>query len=149
MNRASDPPLCPSGAAGQPGAEVFAIVGAAPDGGAGYLDRTVPVDAGVLALTGPLSPASVYRVAIPCAGQGCTHFEGGACQIAERMIRHLDPGPTALPKCAIRPACRWWRQAGAEACRRCPEIATTPLAPRPEHRLIAGEAGGGIASAGL
>lgn len=140
MARASDPPLCPSGAAELPGAEIFAIVGAGEGGAVGYLDRTVPVDEKALALAAPLAPANVYRVAVPCAAGGCVHFEHGCCQIAERMVRHLAPAAAALPPCAIRPACRWWRQAGAAACRRCPEVATTPLAPRPEDRLLAGAA---------
>jgi hypothetical protein len=143
--KASDGPLCPSGDARQAGAEIFAIVGAGPGGSVGYLDGTKPVDAAVLALAAPLDPANIYRAAVPCAGEGCMHFEGGACQIAARMLRHLEPAAEALPHCAIRPACRWWREAGPAACRRCPEIATTPLAPRPAELLIAGEAGGGIA----
>lgn len=147
MSRRSDPPLCPSGAAGQPGAAVFGIVGAGPGGGVGYLDRVKPVDEAVLALAAPLDPANVYRVAVPCAEGRCMHFEGGACQIAARMIEHLEPAAGTLPHCAIRPACRWWREAGPAACRRCPEIATTPLAPRPAELLIAGQAGRGIAAA--
>jgi hypothetical protein len=145
--KASDAPLCPSGDARQAGARVFAIVGAGAGGGAGYLDRTKPVDEAVLALAAPLDPANIYRVAVPCAEGACMHFEGGACQIAARMLRHLDPAADALPHCAIRPACRWWREAGPAACRRCPEIATTPLAPRPAELLVAGKAGGGIPAA--
>jgi hypothetical protein len=144
MPNASDAPLCPSGCAEQPGAQVFAIVGAGADGQAGYLDRPVPADEGVLALAAPLPPASVYRVAVPCAADGCSHFEGGACQIAVRLTRRLDPAVASLPRCAIRPACRWWRQEGAAACLRCPEVATTPLAPRPIDLILAGEAGGGV-----
>jgi hypothetical protein len=145
--RATDPPLCPSGDARQAGAQVFAIVGAGPGGRAGYLDRVKPVDATVLALAAPLDPANIYRAAVPCAEGACMHFEGGRCQIAARMLEHLDETADALPHCAIRPACRWWRETGPAACRRCPEIATTPLAPRPAELLIAGEAGGGIAAA--
>jgi len=145
--KAADAPLCPSGDARQPGAEIFAIVGAGANGAAGYLDRAKPVDAAALALAAPLDPANIYRVAVPCAGARCGHFEGGQCQIAARMLEHLDPAADALPHCAIRPACRWWRQVGPAACRRCPEIATTPLAPRPAELLIAGAAGGGIAAA--
>lgn len=148
MSRRNDPPLCPSGDARAAGANVFAIVGAGADGRAGYLDRVKPVDEAVLALAAPLDPANVYRVATPCAGGGCMHFEGGRCQVAARMLEHLDAADdAALPACAIRPACRWWREAGPAACRRCPEIATTPLAPRTAELLIAGEAGGGIAAA--
>lgn len=144
MKGRADPPLCPSGRARQNGAQVFAIVGAGPEGQAAYLDRTVPVDEAVLGLAAPLSPASVYRVAEPCAAGGCSHFESGACQIAVRLTRHLDPVVAALPRCAIRPACRWWRQEGPAACLRCPEVATTPLAPRTRDLVLAGEAGGGI-----
>jgi hypothetical protein len=144
MRRAAHPPLCPSGLAEQPGAEVFAIVGAGPEGRAGYLDHSRPVDDEVLSLAAPLSPANVFRVAVPCASAGCSHFEGGACQIAVRLTRRLEPSVSALPRCAIRPACRWWRQEGAAACRRCPEVATTPLAPRPVDLVLAGEAGGGV-----
>jgi hypothetical protein len=139
MLRASDLPLCPSGAAEQPGAVVFGIVGAGEAGAVGYLDRVKPVDAEVLALAAPLPPASLYRVAVPCAVGACGHWEDGACQIAARMIRHLDPADEALPPCAIRPACRWWRQEGPAACRRCPEVTTTPLAPSAVDLILAGE----------
>lgn len=118
---------------------VFGIVGAGEAGGVGYLDRVKPVDAAVLALAAPLHPAQLYRVAVPCAAGACRHFEGGACQIAARMIRHLDSADEALPACAIRPACRWWRQEGPAACRRCPEVATTPLAPSAVDLILAGE----------
>ena len=141
MRSAADPPLCPSGRAEADGARIFAIVGAGPAGEAGYLDRTVPVDEAALALAAPLSPASVYRVAEPCAAGGCSHFEGGACQIAVRLTRRLDPAVAALPRCAIRPACRWWRQEKAAACLRCPDVATTPFVPRLVDRVLAGEAG--------
>jgi len=147
LSRRSDPPLCPSGDARAAGANVFAIAGAGAGGRAGYLDRVKPVDEAVLALAAPLDPANIYRVAVPCAADGCMHFEGGRCQVAARMVEHLDAAAGPLPACAIRPACRWWREAGPAACRRCPEIATTPLAPTPAELLIAGEAGGGIAAA--
>jgi hypothetical protein len=34
-----------------------------------------------------------------------------------------------LPKCAIRPRCRWWKERGIEACRRCPTIITRDYQP--------------------
>jgi hypothetical protein len=30
----------------------------------------------------------------------------------------------ALPRCLIRPACRWFQQEGKEACVRCPQVVT-------------------------
>jgi hypothetical protein len=120
---------------------VFAIAGAGEAGDAAYLDRAVPVDDKVLALAAPLSAANIYRVAVPCAAGRCVNFEDGACQIASRLVRHLQPAVDALPRCAIRGACRWWRQAGAEACRRCPQVATTPLDPQASDLLLAGAAG--------
>lgn len=144
--KAFDPPLCPSGGAAQEDAEIFAIVGAQEDGVAAYLDRSVKMDDEARALVAPLSPANIYRVAVPCAEQGCAHFEGGACQIAIRLTEQFAPRLAELPRCAIRPACRWWRQEGAEACTRCPEVATTPVAPCDADMIVAGEAGGGTKS---
>jgi len=50
----------------------------------------------------------------------------------------LDPAVSALPRCAIRPRCRWFRQEGREACLRCPLVATEQRNPSELDLAVAG-----------
>jgi len=50
----------------------------------------------------------------------------------------LDPVVSALPRCAIRPVCRWFRQEGRAACLRCPQVATEQAQPERAAARVAG-----------
>jgi hypothetical protein len=95
----------------------------------------------LLDLAGPVSPTEVFRFAATCRTSACTHFQGGACQLAARSVEILSEVSVALPHCAIRPACRWFRQEGPAICRRCPQIVTDQYSPAAEMvRVVYGDA---------
>jgi hypothetical protein len=62
----------------------------------------------------------------------CANWENQACALIGRMRQEVDRRQVAtesvgkLPRCAIRPACVWWRQSGPEACRVCPHVIYNP-----------------------
>lgn len=125
--------LCPS-APGRPGDSVLiGVVTGTPDA-----PRIVPTDAPMvvtpelLDLAGPVEPSEVFRFASTCRTSACTHFTGGACQLAVRSVKVLAEVTEALPPCTIRPACRWFRQEGPAICRRCPQIVTDQYSPSDE-----------------
>ena len=121
-----EPLLCPSAQPDQPDARVFGVQTTTGENErrVGYLTRTLPVTNDILALSGQAAAPEVLRIAAPCMGGGCMHYEGGACSLAGRVARMLDPVVGALPRCAIRPTCRWFREQGPAACVRCPQVVT-------------------------
>jgi hypothetical protein len=118
-------PLCPSAQPEMKGAVVFGLVlGTITEPRVAYLAEAQPITKEVLALAGPVKPAEVFRLAAPCAGHGCQHFDGMHCGLATRTAQVLPPVTDALPACVIRPECRWWQQEGKAACMRCPQVVT-------------------------
>ena len=123
-------PLCPSAQPEMDGAVVFGIA----DGGGetpliAYLADPVPVTPAVLALAGPVSPTEIFRIAAPCAGHACRHFDGASCGLVTKLVQLVPPAVAGVPPCALRPSCRWWQQEGKSACLRCPLIVTVTLDP--------------------
>jgi hypothetical protein len=121
------------------GAVVFGVVGGtAAEPRVGYVTERLPVTPELLALTGEVRPAEVFRFGAPCAGGGCRHFDGSSCRLASKLVQ-LAPSPRSpgLPACALRPDCRWWRQEGKAACMRCPQIVTINYLPSDELRHAA------------
>jgi hypothetical protein len=134
-------PLCPS-APGCPGASVLIGVVTGEPGSPRVMPTEDPIEVteDLLALAGPVSPSEVFRFASRCRGKACVHFSGDACQLAARGVAILPEVVTELPKCAIRPQCRWFRQEGLAMCKRCPQIVTEHYAPPPEMlRVVLGE----------
>jgi hypothetical protein len=122
--------LCPSSRSIAPEAVVIGVV---TQGDAGprvvpTLDA-MPVTPELLALAAPVGPSEVFRFASPCQSVRCSRFQNGACQLAAHGAQILEPVTEELPKCAIRPQCRWFRQEGAAICKRCPQIITDQYAP--------------------
>jgi hypothetical protein len=116
---------CPSSRPEMPGSAVFGVVlGSVEQPRVAYLDQPQPVTGELLALSGPVAPTEVFRFSAPCAGGACQHFDGTDCRLASRIVERLPSVVDDLPECAIRDACRWWLQEGAEACFRCPLIAS-------------------------
>lgn len=121
----SDEIQCPSARPDLPGAKLLGLVeGTAERPRLAYLRKPEPVRDELLALAGDDSPTRRFRFAAPCAGSGCQHFDGHSCRLARRIVDGLPEAVAALPTCALRPACRWWRQEGEAACRRCPMVVT-------------------------
>jgi hypothetical protein len=48
--------------------------------------------------------------------QGCAHFEGVNCRLAQRIAQGLPEVTDTLPPCRVRQNCRWWLQEGKAAC---------------------------------
>jgi hypothetical protein len=132
--------LCPSMTSIGPEAQVFGVLrGSAAEGfQVGYLTEAVPATPELLAAAAPAKPTEVFRAAAPCLERGCKHFDGANCQLAARITAILDPVVSALPRCAIRPVCRWFRQEGREACLRCPQVATEQRNASELQRFVAG-----------
>lgn len=119
------PLLCPSAEPGWNDARMIGVVGGtacAPR--VTPLERTLPVTPELLALARPVQPTEVFRFAAPCMTSQCHHFGQGACRLAAKIVRKLDAVTDTLPHCLIRAECRWFRQEGREACRRCPQVVT-------------------------
>jgi hypothetical protein len=116
---------CPSAQPGMGDAQVLGVVsrdGAAPR--LAYLDQPMTATPDLLALAAPVAVSEVFRLSARCEESKCTHFDGARCQLAVRIAKLLPEVVDALPACNIRPDCRWFRQEGPAACRRCPQIVT-------------------------
>ena len=130
--------LCPSAQPETPGSVLFGVVGGGAEAGrVAYLREPRPATDEVVALAGPLPPTAVFRFAAPCEEAACAHFDGSDCRLAGRIVDRLPAAVQVLPPCAIRSRCRWWRQEGGAACRRCPMIATTPVEADDRLRRVA------------
>jgi hypothetical protein len=117
--------LCPSAQPGMDNCRVLGVVQRdGPTPRLVYLNEILPASEEVLALSAPLKPTEVYRLAATCAEHKCPHFDGADCQLATRVVQILPAVVDALPPCTIRKDCRWYSQEGGAACRRCPEITT-------------------------
>jgi len=125
------PPLCPSAQPDLPDARAFAVVDGEPDAPRRltWIEKPVPVTPELLALTGDAPPTEVMRFAARCQEKSCSHFDGRDCRLASRIVAMIDPVVSSLPHCAIRADCRWYRQEGAAACARCPQIVTRTVDP--------------------
>lgn len=120
----SAPALCPSAQPDWPEARLIGVAsGSAAAPGIGYTGP-LPVTPDLLALAGPVEPTEVFRFAATCQEHACHHFDGARCGLVRKVVAHLGEVSDALPRCGIRADCRWWREAGAAACRRCPQVVT-------------------------
>lgn len=115
---------CPS-ARCQEGAELLGIV--RRDGTIAYLGQRVTVDASFVQIASEgRSPEKRFRFSDQCAERGCKQWTGTECGVIDDVIQRLpSPAPSqSLPKCSIRPECRWFNQAGSHACTVCPFVIT-------------------------
>lgn len=120
------------------GSQVFGIVGGtAQEPRVGYLTEPVPVTREVLALAQPARSSEVFRIAAPCAGHGCQHFDGSHCRLVQRIVQAMPVVVEELPPCALRPTCLWFRQEGKAACLRCPQIVSEACEPSDALRRAA------------
>lgn len=121
--------LCPSAPLETEGAQIIGVVTIGGTAQVQYLEKPVSTSGRVLSVLNGARPDAVLRVAAPCAGGGCHHYQQGRCSLVDRVVEHLQPAETALPKCPIRKDCVWFAQQGGAACRRCSQIATWNAAP--------------------
>ncbi len=114
-------PYCPSA---QPHMREARLLGVVRNGETSYLSEPVPLTEELLALTQPVGPSRVLRIAARCEEKACTHFDGVNCRLATRIVHQLPAVSDTMPACLIRSDCRWYRQEGRAACLRCPQIVT-------------------------
>jgi hypothetical protein len=130
--------LCPSAQPEMQGSVIFGVIGgSAEQPRVGYLAVPRPVAGEPLVATLPVHPTEVFRIAAPCAGTACQHFDGANCTLVTRTVQLLPPVSSDAPPCAIRQTCRWWMQEGKQACVRCPQIVTRMYEPTDAQRLAA------------
>ena len=131
---------CPSYFPEWPKSEAFAVVTGSPDNpDVAYLDKPLPVDDKLIAMTEPVDPTEVFRFTGPCAGPRCQHFdrESEKCQLVARAVRLLPVEVAKPPPCAIRKDCVWWNQEGGAACTRCPRVVSLNHRPSDEFARAA------------
>ncbi len=131
--------LCPSA---QPGMDQCRVLGVVQQQGPTpmlqYLNEDVPATPEVLAMSAPLKPTEVFRLAATCAEHRCPHFDGADCRLATRVVQILPAVVDTLPPCIIRKQCRWYSQEGGAACKRCPAITTVSYDLSPEVQKVSG-----------
>ena len=116
--------LCPSARA-EEGALLLGVIG--PDQAVRMLSEPellTPELAEAVAATD--APEQHFRFANRCVKSGCSQWQSGRCGVIDLVMsfnQHLVE-PVALSPCAIRPQCRWHKQAGPSACTVCPFIVT-------------------------
>jgi hypothetical protein len=74
----------------------------------------------------PVSPERRFRFAGKCIESGCKQWANGRCGIGDHVVKFIDQAEPIDPHfpCPIRKNCRWFLQAGYDACRICPYIPT-------------------------
>jgi hypothetical protein len=113
---------CPSGDPSHPEAVVLGVRSGDHDEVV-YLADPVPAAAVLGAIPEGIAPTRVLRFASHCVPE-CANRIGEACGLVERFKVALPPDTERAPRCHLRPRCKWWDQAGLDACRRCPAITT-------------------------
>jgi hypothetical protein len=130
--------LCPSAQAEMEGSVAIGVVrGTAGEPRVSWFERPVPVTGALLALTGPVPPTQVLRIAAPCQENSCCHFDGTDCRLAAKLVQLMPAVTQSLPPCRIRPDCRWFVQEGRAACAVCPQIVTYSVNPSEELSIAA------------
>ncbi len=129
--------FCPSSQPEVEGVRVLGVVQQTPGGPeVSYLDEPLMATPDVLAMAAPAQPTEMFRLAAPCQTSRCPHFDGTDCGLAARIVQILPAVVDQLPACQIRSECRWFRQEGAAACQRCPQISTVNYNPSETMRTV-------------
>ena len=121
--------LCPSSNC-EEGAILLGIV--APSGVVGYVSpqtRVGPTFVRAAEAFEGARPEQRFRFAGRCIEGGCAQWTGSRCGVVDRVTTAREEAEVelpegSLPRCTIRPSCRWFAQSGAEACRVCPYVIT-------------------------
>ena len=124
-----EPRTCPSGRC-EEGAVLLGIV--SPDGTVAYITPQVRLDKPFVdrAKQGR-TPEARFRFAQPCIEHDCRNWVADGCDVIEQALQSSKlprqaAGNRSLPRCSIRPTCRWFGQRGAEACTVCPLVVHAP-----------------------
>ncbi|WP_369260996.1 hypothetical protein [Streptomyces sp. R35] len=120
-----EPPVtwCPSGEAHRPESVVLGVR-SGENNQVVYLADPVPAADVLGAIPEGIAPNRVLRFASHCVSD-CANRIGEACGLIERIrVVPSETTASAVPRCHLRPHCKWWNQAGVEACHRCPAVST-------------------------
>jgi hypothetical protein len=117
---------CPSAPADE-GATLLGIVG--PSGEIGYVSPLIQIDETFLnAAAGGRPLEERFRFSQPCVEAKCGFWNGSGCNVIEHVLEQESPAPASsalrIPRCSIRPNCRWFHQRGLAACRACRFVVT-------------------------
>ena len=120
--------LCPS-ARCEEGAILLGVVG--EDGVVGYVRPLITIDKDFVRQAHKgRTPEKRFRFSQPCIEHGCRQWTGSRCGVIDRALQAKeeadipDAWEDGLPKCTIRPRCRWFAQVGRKACAVCPLVIT-------------------------
>jgi hypothetical protein len=96
------------------------------DGRIGYLGNPLDVDDEFVKRAHEgRTPERRFRFVNRCAESGCHQWTGTRCGVIDKVMKELEGHEAeALPKCGIRPHCRWFAQNGAAACSVCALVVT-------------------------
>lgn len=110
--------LCPSAQPDMPHSVIFGVVGGTVDHpSVFYLSDPQPVTDRLLDLSGPVKPTELFRFAAPCAATRCQQYDGATCQLVDRLVQLVPTATDRLPRCRLRPRCRWGMSRGGQpAC---------------------------------
>ncbi|WP_328745000.1 hypothetical protein OHT57_06065 [Streptomyces sp. NBC_00285] len=114
---------CPSGDASRPESVVLGVR-SGERGEVVYLADPVPAAEVLGGIPEGIAPNRVLRFASHCVSD-CANRVGDACGLIERIRAVPAKAETgAVPRCHLRPHCKWWNQVGVEGCHRCPAVVT-------------------------
>jgi hypothetical protein len=136
--------LCPS-ARCEPDSILLGVV--TPDGRVGYLRPELRVDDEfVKRARAARDPEKRFRFAQPCVEGRCAHWTGSQCGVIQNVLDSSEGRAAAdearpLPRCSIRPRCRWFAEQGRSACMACPLVITEPTGADHSASAAAGTSG--------
>lgn len=117
--------MCPSNRC-KPGSKLLGV--RQDNGTVSILPEALPIDESFIETVkqNPVAPEQRFRFTNKCIESGCNQWNGKGCGVIEQVIQYLEHIPQSLdlPKCSIRPKCRWFLQKGADACKICRYIVT-------------------------
>jgi hypothetical protein len=117
--------MCPSNRC-KPGSKLLGV--RQENGTVSILPDPLPIDENFINAVNHdgVIPEQKFRVTNKCVETGCSQWNGKGCGVIDNVIQYLEhiPHSATLPKCNIRPSCRWFLQSGADACKICPFIIT-------------------------
>jgi hypothetical protein len=125
--RPSTDAMCPSTTA----ANATVLLGMiTPAGTVAYVTPMTPPSVATELVGDGEQPEASFRFAGPCITTGCGFWSESRCGLGARLVESYEDSTVAttetpqLPRCAIRPSCRWYAEHGPRACAACPWVVT-------------------------